>query len=92
MSTDNNTTASSELPPLPWGFMLDGDGMIAEDPNAGPTPVSKSLPENYQPHKPSGYQSAYSRAMDNFTAEDLDRRCTEVHEANELYRRLHGID
>lgn len=92
MYDNQNNTPSAEMPPLPWGFMIDEDGMIAEDPNAGPQPVSTSLPENYQPHKPSGYQTAYSRAMDNFTAEDLDRRCTEVHEANEAYRRLHGIN
>lgn len=26
------------------------------------------------------------------TAEDLDRKCTEMHEANEAYRRSHGLN
>ena len=36
-------------------------------------------------------RSAYSKAMDNFSAEDLDRKCTEAHEYNTAYRERHGL-
>jgi hypothetical protein len=36
-------------------------------------------------------RSARNRATDNFKAEDLDRKCSEVHEYNAAYRTRHGL-
>lgn len=90
MNDNQNTTTQSEMPPLPWGFMLNEEGMVVEDPSqTGYPPVNTTIPA--ETYTRNSYQSAYSRAMDNLTAEDLDRKCTEMHEYNTAYRERHGL-
>lgn len=68
---------SLPLPIIGW-YDSDGTGELM-------MPILPEATPEYKAHLEAinnRTQSAYHRAVDNFKAEDLDRKCSEVHTAN----------
>lgn len=73
--------------PITGWYDSDGTGELMMPILAPATPEYKARLARGQ----EASKSAYSRAMDNFSAEDLDRRCDEMHSYNTAYRERHGL-